>query len=132
MPSLSPTAAADSFTESDTVFIDPGSPGQSGWNELFNGRLRAEFVNSQFFGGSPLEVQALSEKWRIKYEVERSHCSHGFLTPAARAAMWNEQFQLSFAKAVNWKLGSGQHPGGAGIISAGGGGFTGGAESKFE
>jgi transposase InsO family protein len=32
-----------------TLFIEPGSPWENGYNESFNGKLRDEFLNGEFF-----------------------------------------------------------------------------------
>jgi len=82
------------FNGADTVFIDPGSPWQNAWIESFNGRLRDEFLNGQIFE-SLLEARILIEAWRIEYNEERPHGSHGYLTPAEFAAMWGEKHQPS-------------------------------------
>ena len=37
------------FNETNTVFIDPGSQWQNAWVESFNGRLRDEHLNGQWF-----------------------------------------------------------------------------------
>ena len=68
------------FNDTDTVFIDPGSPWQSAWIESFNGRLRDEHLNGQQFD-SLLEAKVLTEGWRIDYNINRPHSAHGWLTP---------------------------------------------------
>ena len=32
-----------------TLLIQPGSPGENGYNESFNGKLRDEFLNGEIF-----------------------------------------------------------------------------------
>ena len=70
------------FNGTDTVFIDPGSPWQNGWIECFNGRMRDEHLNGQLFD-SLLEAQVFIEDWRIDYNNNRPHSSHGWLTRAS-------------------------------------------------
>ena len=46
-----------------TLFIEPGSPWENGYNESFNGKLRDELLNGEIF--TPLqEAQMLIEQWR--------------------------------------------------------------------
>ena len=68
----------------DTVFIDPGSPRQNGWNESFNGKFRDELLNGWQFD-SLLEAQVLVEDFRIDYNTNRPHTAHGDLTPTELA-----------------------------------------------
>ena len=51
-----------------TLFIQPGSPWENGYNESFNGKLR--------------EVQILTERWRQEYNTIRPHSSLGYRPPA--------------------------------------------------
>jgi transposase InsO family protein len=44
-----------------TLFIEPGSPWENGYNERFNGKLRHELVNREIFS-SLLEAQMLVEQ----------------------------------------------------------------------
>ena len=75
------------FNGTDTVFIDPGSPWQNGWIESFNGRMRDEHLNGQVFD-SLLEAQVFTEDWRIDYNSNRPHSSHGWLTPVEFVEAW--------------------------------------------
>ncbi len=67
------------FNGTGTVFIDPGSPWQNAWIESFNGRMRDEHLNGQQFD-SLLEAQVLTEDWRIDYNMNRPHSTHGWPT----------------------------------------------------
>lgn len=51
------------FNESGSLSIEPGSPWQNGWIELFNARLRDEFLNGQPFD-SLIEAKVLFDGWR--------------------------------------------------------------------
>jgi transposase InsO family protein len=44
-----------------TLFIQPGSPWENGYNESFNGKLRDELLNREIFY-SLKEVQVLTEQ----------------------------------------------------------------------
>ena len=53
-----------------TLFIEPGSPWENGYNESFNGKLRDELLNGEIFT-SLLEAQVLIENWRKEYNQFR-------------------------------------------------------------
>ena len=84
------------FNETDTVFIDPGSPWQNAWIESFNGRLRDEFLNGQLFQ-TVLEARILLEDWRIDYNMNRPHSAHGWLSPTEFIQAWLNQQQPTLA-----------------------------------
>ena len=46
-----------------TLFIEPGSPWENGYNENFNGKLRDELLNGEIFYALR-ETQLLVEGWR--------------------------------------------------------------------
>ncbi len=64
-----------------TLYIAPGSPWESGYNESFNGKLRDEFLNGEIFYTLP-EATVLVEQWRRLYNTVRPHRAHGGLPPA--------------------------------------------------
>jgi len=68
----------------ETVHIDPGKPWQNGRNESFNGRLRDECLNEQWFT-SLAHAKAVIEDWRREYNEQRPKKSLGGLTPASYA-----------------------------------------------
>ena len=84
------------FNESETIFIDPGSPWQNAWVESYNGRMRDEHLNGQLFD-TLFEAQVLNEAWRVDYNVNRPHSAHGWRSPAAFAAEWSVTHQPSLA-----------------------------------
>ena len=47
----------------ETLFIEPGSPWENGYNESFNGKLRDELLNGEIFY-SLAEAAVLVEQWR--------------------------------------------------------------------
>ena len=69
-----------------TLFIQPGSPWENGYNESFNGKLRDELLNREIFY-SLKEVQILTERWRREYNTIRPHSSLGYRPPVPEAIM---------------------------------------------
>jgi putative transposase len=67
-----------------TLFIEPGSPWENGYNESFNGKLRDELLNQEIFY-SLREVQILTERWRREYNTIRPHSSLGYRPPVPEA-----------------------------------------------
>jgi transposase InsO family protein len=64
----------------ETVHIEPGKPWQNGTNESFNGRLRDECLNAEWFR-TRREARILIEAWRQHYNAVRPHSSLDYLTP---------------------------------------------------
>jgi transposase InsO family protein len=50
--------------EVQTLFIEPGSPWENGYNESFNGKLRDELLNRELFF-TLTEAEVLIEQWRM-------------------------------------------------------------------
>jgi len=67
-----------------TLFIEPGSPWENGYNESFNGKLRDELLNAEIFD-TLLEAKVLIERWRCHYNTVRPHSSLGYRPPAPEA-----------------------------------------------
>ena len=78
-----------------TLFIEPGSPWENGYNESFNGNLRDELLNGEIFytlkgetGKQSIQCidcpsnQVLIEHWRQHYNTIRPHSSLGYRPPA--------------------------------------------------
>jgi len=63
-----------------TLFIEPGSPWENGYNESFNGKLRDELLNGEIFT-TLLEAQVLIEQWRKEYNQFRPHSSLAYRPP---------------------------------------------------
>ena len=63
-----------------TLFIEPGSPWENGYNESFNGKPRDELFNGETFT-KLLEVKVLIEQWRKEYNQFRSHSSLNYQPP---------------------------------------------------
>jgi transposase InsO family protein len=69
-----------------TLFIERGSPGENGYNESFNGKLRDELLNREIFY-SLQEAQVLIEQWRRHYNTERPHSALGYRPPAPQVIL---------------------------------------------
>lgn len=61
-------------------YIQPGKPQQNGYIESFNGKLRDECLNENWFTGLQ-EARRLVEEWREEYNERRPHSSLGGRTP---------------------------------------------------
>lgn len=68
-----------------TLFIEPGSPWENGYIELFNGKLRDELLNREVFYTST-EAKVLIEQRREEYNQVRPHSPLGYQpdTPETR------------------------------------------------
>ncbi|WP_420890120.1 IS3 family transposase [Leptospira mayottensis] len=64
----------------DIHFITPGKPTENAFIESFNGKMRNECLNENWFKNIE-EAQRLVEDWRNFYNSERPHSSLGGLTP---------------------------------------------------
>jgi transposase InsO family protein len=71
------------------AFIAPGSPWQNGFVESFNGKLRDELLNREWFRNRA-EAKVLVERWRQFYNEQRPHSSHHYRTPASVRRNWIE------------------------------------------
>lgn len=67
-----------------TLYIEPGSPWENGYNESFNGRFRDEFLKAEVLY-SLKEAEVLSAQWRHLYNHIRPHSSLGYKPPAPLA-----------------------------------------------
>jgi putative transposase len=69
-----------------TLFIEPGSPWENGYNESFNGKLRDELLNAEIFY-TLKEAKVLIERWRTYYNTIRPHSSLGYRPPAPETVL---------------------------------------------
>jgi len=67
-------------------YIQPGKPYQNGNIESFNGKLRDECLNENWFITLP-EAKRIIEKWRNHYNNERPHTSLNGRTPCELAKL---------------------------------------------
>ena len=73
-----------------TLFIEPGSPWENGYNESFNSKLRDELLNAELFD-TLLEAQILIERWRVYYNTQRPHSSLNYKPPTPVTILPNQQ-----------------------------------------
>lgn len=85
-----------------TLYIEPGSPWENGYNESFNGTLGDEVLKREIFF-TLKEAQIIIEMWRKEYNQIRPHSSLGYRSPAPVAvAPWmvpvegNGSFRLTY------------------------------------
>jgi putative transposase len=86
-----------------TLFIEPGSPWENGYNESFNGTLREELLKREIFY-TLTEAKVLIEQWRREYNTIRPHSSLGYRPPAPEAIRPDPAF-------LNLPTLRGPHPG---------------------
>jgi len=67
-----------------TLFIEPGSPWENGYNESFNGTLGEEVLKREIFF-TLREAKVIIEQWRREYNTIRPHSSLGYRPPAPEA-----------------------------------------------
>lgn len=78
-----------------TLFIEPGSPWQNGFNESFNGKFRDEFLSGELFD-TVWEAKVLAEEWRRVYNTIRPHGSLTYLPPAPGAVELGPKGSMGF------------------------------------
>jgi putative transposase len=64
-----------------TLYIEPGSPWENGYNESFNGKLQDELLKREIFMNLK-EARILVERWRWEYNHVRPHSAKGYRPPA--------------------------------------------------
>jgi transposase InsO family protein len=74
-----------------TLFIEPGSPWENGYNEGFNGTLGEEVLKREIFF-TLTEAKVLIEQWRREYNTLRPHSSLGYRPPAPEAVQPDPAF----------------------------------------
>lgn len=83
------------------VLIDPGKPMQNAFIESFNGKLRDECLNEQWFE-TLAQARAAIAAWRRDYNEVRPHSSLGRIPPA-RFAEQHRRLAADAAQAANDK-----------------------------
>ncbi|GIX38539.1 MAG: hypothetical protein KatS3mg128_1001 [Silanimonas sp.] len=73
----------------DPAFIAPGILWQNGFVESFNGKLRDELLNREWFR-SRAKARLLIERWRQFYNEKRPHSAHRYKPPASIRRAWRE------------------------------------------
>ena len=89
-------------TNVKTLFIEPGSPWENGYNESFNGKLRDELLNGEIFY-TLKEAKVLIEQWRKHYNAVRPHSALGYRPPAPEAIS-NQQFPIKSITTANGQI----------------------------
>ncbi len=69
-----------------TLFIEPGSPWENGYNESFKGKLRDELLDREIFC-TLNEAKVLIERWRRHYNTVRPHSALGYRPPAPQTIL---------------------------------------------
>jgi putative transposase len=82
----------------DIVHIQPGKPTQNGGMESFNGKLRDECLNVNWFW-NVFDARRKNSAWKLEYNSRRPHSSLGYLTPDEFARQWKAA-SLSGAKSM--------------------------------
>ena len=77
----------------ELIYITPGKPMQSAFVESFNGTVRNECLNENWFLDLA-DAQEKIEDWRITYVTERPHTSLGGATPEEMSQRRREIVQL--------------------------------------
>jgi len=67
------------------IYIEPGSPWQSGFVESFHGRFRDEYLNREQLWPLP-EARVVVGDYRREYNQERPHSRLGYESPAGFGA----------------------------------------------
>ena len=75
-----------------TLFIEPGSPWENGYIESFNGKLRDELLNREWFS-TLFEAKILTEEWRKEYNQFRPHSALGYRPPSPEAVLLDATFR---------------------------------------
>jgi transposase InsO family protein len=68
-----------------TLYIEPGSPWDNGYNESFNGKLRDELLNGEIF--YTIREAQMIERWRQHYNTIRPHSALGYRPPAPETTL---------------------------------------------
>jgi len=69
-----------------TLYIEPGSPWDNGYNESFHGKLRDEILNREIFC-TLKEAKVLIKRWRHHFNTVRLHSSLGYRPPAPQTIL---------------------------------------------
>lgn len=82
-----------------TAFIEPGSPWENGFNERFNGSLRDECLNLEYFH-TLKEARVIIGEWVNEYNNIRPHSSLGYRPPAPGVLLENRGYELTHYSAI--------------------------------
>lgn len=82
-----------------TAYIEPGSPWENGFNERFNGSLRDECLNLEYFH-TLQEARIIIGQWVDEYNHIRPHSSLGYRPPALPVKVGNQRKELPLYGAI--------------------------------
>ena len=82
-----------------TAYIEPGSPWENGYNERFNGSLRDECLNLEYFH-TLKEARIVIGEWVNEYNRVRPHASLGYRPPAPHVMLKNKGYELTHYSAM--------------------------------
>lgn len=82
-----------------TAYIEPGSPWENGYNERFNGTLRDECLNLEYFH-TLKEARVIIGEWVNEYNHIRPHVSLGYRPPAPVVMLKKEGYELTHYSAM--------------------------------
>ena len=85
--------------EVKTAYIEPGSPWENGFNERFNGSLRDECLNLEYFN-TLQEARVIIGEWVHEYNHLRPHSSLGYRPPAPIVTVKNRVNELTHYSAI--------------------------------
>jgi len=74
----------------NTLYIELGHPWENAVGESFNGRLRDECLNVEWFSNLA-EARVVIESWRQHYNEERPHSSLEYRTPGEFFALYKQK-----------------------------------------
>mgnify|MGYP003736092241 CR=1 FL=1 len=80
-------------------FSRPGKPVDNRFIESFNGRLRQECLNDNWFM-SLAHASQIVEEWRVDYNIFRPHSSLNDMTPQESADKEREKLQLTLVQSM--------------------------------
>ena len=81
------------------IFLRPGRPMEKGFIESFNGRLRDEGLNVEWFTSLD-DARRKRAAWRYHYNHERPHSALPDQTPASVAAEQGSEIKRRFAFSI--------------------------------
>ena len=70
------------------TYIEPGSPWENGYNERFNGTLRKEILNAEWFS-TIKQAQIVINTWLKQYNHIRPHQSLNMIPPVPETLLQN-------------------------------------------
>ena len=82
-----------------TAYIEPGSPWENGFNERFNGSLRDECLNLEYFH-TLKEARVVTAQWVNEYNHIRPHSSLKYRPPSPAVTLRNSLYEPTRYSAI--------------------------------